>query len=158
MDAVANHMRNDCAQLGAGYGTSNRATEAVSAAHRFMEACRRLLLVSLQAAQLQRAVARPGPGVQVFMNVQGQGEVMLGTATSILVSTLADTMRRSRHVQPGDEVIIQEAGHESNVGALPLRVRACCAANAVPAGGTARRCQNRWDASSAGQGILLPTC
>ena len=37
VDAVASHMRNDCAQLGAGYGASNRATETVSAAHTFME-------------------------------------------------------------------------------------------------------------------------
>ena len=44
MDAVASHLRNDCAQLGAGYGRSNRSTEAVNAAHRFMEVTRALYL------------------------------------------------------------------------------------------------------------------
>jgi cysteine desulfurase family protein (TIGR01976 family) len=43
-----------------------------------------------------------------------EGEVILGTSTSALLQMLADCY--SRVLQPGQEVVVAESGHEANVG------------------------------------------
>lgn len=46
------------------------------------------------------------------MNAHGVGEVALAGATSNLFAMLADSYRRSKRIQPGDEIIIHDASHE----------------------------------------------
>ena len=50
--------------------------------------------------------------LQTFMNAHGVGEVALAGATSNLFATLADSYRRAKFVQAGDEIIIHNASHE----------------------------------------------
>ena len=46
------------------------------------------------------------------MNAHGVGEVALAGATSNLFAMLADSYRRSKRIQPGDEIIILDSSHE----------------------------------------------
>ncbi|DBB10346.1 TPA: hypothetical protein ACH3X3_001906 [Trebouxia sp. C0006] len=50
------------------------------------------------------------------MNAHGVGEVALAGATSNLFAMLADSYRRSKRIQPGDEIIILDSSHEANAG------------------------------------------
>jgi len=52
--------------------------------------------------------------MQTFMNAHGVGEVALAGATSNLFAMLADSYRRSKRIQPGDEIIILDSSHEVN--------------------------------------------
>lgn len=88
ISAVAHYMANSYAQLGAGYPLSQKATETVACAHKFMK---------------------------VFMNAEGVGEVCLGPSSSQLLANLSDSY--GRILKPGDEIIVQEANHEANAGA-----------------------------------------
>jgi len=88
--AVANRIRDymlgSYVQLGAGYELSQRATALVQEAHDF---------------------------VRLLMGGQ-DGEVILGPSTSALLQMLADSY--SRVLEPGQEIIVAETGHEANVG------------------------------------------
>lgn len=46
------------------------------------------------------------------MNAHGVGEVALAGATSNLFAMLADSYRRSKRIQPGDEIIVHDSSHE----------------------------------------------
>ena len=46
------------------------------------------------------------------MNAHGVGEVALAGATSTLFAMLADSYRRSKRIQHGDEIIIHDSSHE----------------------------------------------
>lgn len=46
------------------------------------------------------------------MNAHEVGEVALAGATSNLFAMLGDCYRRSKRIQPGDEIIIHDASHE----------------------------------------------
>jgi cysteine desulfurase family protein (TIGR01976 family) len=87
IDAIADYMRSCYVQLGAGYPESTRATETVALAHAF---------------------------VNRVMNGEGIGTTILGPSTSQLCRMLADCY--ADVLAPGDEVIVAESGHESNVG------------------------------------------
>jgi len=50
--------------------------------------------------------------LQTFMNAHGVGQVALAGATSNLFAMLADSYRRSKRIQPGDEIIILDSSHE----------------------------------------------
>ncbi|KXZ41990.1 hypothetical protein GPECTOR_228g507 [Gonium pectorale] len=82
--AMSDYMAHHTAQLGAGYPRSARATAVVSAAHEWLE---------------------------VLMNTQGQGKVVIGPSTSQLAFNLADAYTDA--LRPGDEI---EASHESVLG------------------------------------------
>lgn len=88
--AVANRIRDymleSYVQLGAGYGLSQRATAVVQSAHEFV----RLLMGG------------------------HEGEVILGPSTSALLQMLADSY--SRVLEPGQEIVVAQTGHEANVG------------------------------------------
>ncbi|KAA6417190.1 MAG: hypothetical protein FRX49_12827 [Trebouxia sp. A1-2] len=85
-DAIRHHLLFNNAQLGAGHELSNRSTAVVEKAH------------------------------NTFMNAHGVGEVALAGATSNLFAMLADSYRRSKRIQPGDEIIILDSSHEANAG------------------------------------------
>jgi len=88
--AVANRIRDymltSYVQLGAGYELSQRATAVVQEAHDFV----RLLMGG------------------------HEGEVILGPSTSGLIQMLADSY--ARVLEPGQEIIVAQTGHEANVG------------------------------------------
>ena len=88
--AVANRIRNymlsSYVQLGAGYELSRQASETVAHAHKF---------------------------VRMLMGGQ-EGEVILGPSTSALLQMLADCY--SRVLEPGQEIVVAQIGHEANVG------------------------------------------
>ncbi len=86
-DAVRDYFLNDYVQLGADYDTSRRATAMVKRAHGFVE-----------------ALMNAGPG----------RKAILGPSTSALCRMLADCY--AQVLKPGDEVVICETGHESNLG------------------------------------------
>lgn len=46
------------------------------------------------------------------MNAHGVGEIALAGATSTLFAMLADSYRRSKKIQHGDEIIIHDSSHE----------------------------------------------
>ena len=48
------------------------------------------------------------------MNAHGVGEVALAGATSNLFAMLADSYRRSKRIQAGDEIIIHDSSHEAS--------------------------------------------
>lgn len=97
IDAMTRYLRETYVQLGAAYDTSVRATATVATAHRFVK-------------HFMNVGHEGPPGAESW-----QGEVILGASTSQLVYTLAHA--HARVLEPGDEVIISEASHESNVGA-----------------------------------------
>ncbi|MCC6651922.1 MAG: cysteine desulfurase-like protein [Candidatus Eisenbacteria bacterium] len=86
IERVRHYMSAHAVQLGAGYELSVRATSEVAAGHRAAE-----LLLG----------AEPG-------------EVALGSSTTINLKTLARALRPL--FGPGDEVIITDLDHESNIG------------------------------------------
>lgn len=86
-DAIRDYMLESYVQLGAGYPKSDQATETVDRAHGF---------------------------ANVLMNGTGIGKTVLGPSTTQLCSMLAECY--ARDLQPGDEFIVAENGHESNVG------------------------------------------
>ena len=86
-DAIRHHLLHDYCQLGAGYPASDRATATVERAHRFMDR---------------------------FVNGEGLGRVVLGSSCTSLMHVLAHAIGRT--IQPGDEIIVCEQGHEANIG------------------------------------------
>jgi cysteine desulfurase family protein (TIGR01976 family) len=52
--------------------------------------------------------------VRLFMNGDVMGEVVLGHSSSWLFRMLADCYAET--IQPGDEIVVAEAGHEANIG------------------------------------------
>jgi cysteine desulfurase family protein (TIGR01976 family) len=83
---IRDYMLGSYVQLGAGYELSQQATAVVQAAHDF---------------------------VRLLMGGQ-EGEVILGPSTSALLQMLADSY--SRVLEPGQEIIVAQTGHEANVG------------------------------------------
>ncbi|MCP4833852.1 MAG: cysteine desulfurase-like protein [Phycisphaera sp.] len=86
-DAIRNHLLHDYCQLGAGYPASDRATETVELAHRFMDR---------------------------YVNGEGIGRVALGSSCTTLMHVLATAVGRT--LRPGDEIVVCEQGHEANIG------------------------------------------
>ncbi|MGA1708541.1 MAG: cysteine desulfurase-like protein [Phycisphaerales bacterium] len=86
-DAVRHHLLHDCVQLGAGYPASDRATATVERAHRFMDR---------------------------FVNGEGLGRVVLGSSSTSLMHVLAHAIGRT--IVAGDEIVVCDQAHESNVG------------------------------------------
>lgn len=86
-DAVRHHLLHDCVQLGAGYPASHRATATVERAHRLMDR---------------------------FVNGEGLGRVVLGSSATSLMHVLAQSVGRT--IAPGDEIVVCDQAHESNVG------------------------------------------
>ncbi len=86
-DAVRHHLLHDCVQLGAGYPASDRATATVELAHRLMDR---------------------------FVNGEGLGRVVLGSSSTSLMHVLAHSIGRT--IEPGDEIVVCDQAHESNVG------------------------------------------
>ena len=50
------------------------------------------------------------------MNAQDKVQVILGASTSHLMANLSDAYRRAGVISAGDEIVIQEAGHEAMLG------------------------------------------
>ena len=86
-DAVRDHLLHDYCQLSAGYPASDRATETVERAHRFMDR---------------------------FVNGDGLGRVVLGSSCTSLMHVLAASLGRT--LRDGDEIVVCEQGHEANIG------------------------------------------
>lgn len=87
IDAIGDHLRHDCCQLGAGYPASDRATATVERAHRFMDR---------------------------FVNGEGLGRVILGSSSTSLFHVLAHAYGPT--IRPGDEIVVCDQGHEANIG------------------------------------------
>ena len=86
-NAIRDYMLTNYVQLGAGYPEADRCDAVVDGAHAFINA---------------------------FMNGTATGKVVLGPSSSQLCSMLADAYRTV--LEPGDEIIVAESGHEANVG------------------------------------------
>ena len=86
-NAVRDHMLNDYVQLGAGYPMSDRATSTVDQAHAFVEA---------------------------LVNGTNTGTAILGSSCTSLTTMLSECY--GRIIQPGDEIILCQQGHEANIG------------------------------------------
>eukprot|EP00884_Botryococcus_braunii_P011980 jgi/Botrbrau1/20783/Bobra.0156s0014.1 len=89
VDAMCDYMRDTYVQLGAEYELSRRATATVDRAHRV---------------------------VHDMMGAGEAGQVVLGPSSSQLYANVADAYRRAKVVGPGDEIVVQESGHEANIG------------------------------------------
>ena len=87
VDAIRNHLLRDYCQLGAGYPASDRATETVDRAHRFMNR---------------------------FAGGEGIGKTILGSSATSLMHMLATALAPS--IRGGDEIVVCEQGHEANIG------------------------------------------
>lgn len=85
-DRIRSYLLESYVQLGAGYELSRRSTDLVGQAHAF---------------------------IRLLMGGEG-GEVILGASASSLLQMLADCY--SKVLQPGQEVIVAQTGHEANVG------------------------------------------
>jgi len=85
-DRIHRYLLESYVQLGAGYELSRRSTDLVRRAHDF---------------------------VRHLMGGEG-GEVILGASASSLLQMLADCY--SKVLEPGQEVIVAQTGHEANVG------------------------------------------
>ncbi len=85
-DAIRDYMLGSYVQIGAGYTLSQRCTELIDEAHDF---------------------------VRLMMN-GGDGEVILGSSTSALLSMLSKCY--ANQLSPGSEIIVAQTGHEANVG------------------------------------------
>lgn len=85
--AMEAYFRNSFVQLGAGYPASDRATQTVDEAHRFMTE---------------------------FVGGTGVGHAILGPSTSALMQMLAQGY--ADVLAPGDEIVVAANGHESNIG------------------------------------------
>lgn len=86
-DAIRDYLLNSNVQIGADYPTSRRATQNLADAHMMMN---------------------------TIMGGDGIGQTILGASSSTLCRMLADCYGDA--LQPGDEVIVAESGHEANVG------------------------------------------
>ena len=86
-DAIRHYLLNSYVQVGAGYPHSQRATEVVAQAHQFVE---------------------------TFLNVSGEGKVVLGSSTTALTNILSNAY--AAIIKPGDEIVIADSNHESNAG------------------------------------------
>ncbi len=86
IDAMTRFIRESYVQTGAGYAASDRATQLVVDAHDFMN---------------------------LMFNGQDLGYVALGSSTSALLAMLGGCIGKT--LQPGDEIIISVANHESNI-------------------------------------------
>lgn len=86
-DAIRDYLLNSNVQIGAEYPASRRATQNLADAHVMMN---------------------------TIMGGDGIGQTILGSSSSVLCRMLADCYADS--LQPGDEVIVAESGHEANVG------------------------------------------
>lgn len=87
-DRIRDYLLNDNVQHGASYAPSQRAGERVLAA--------------------RRAIAE-------LINAPLDEEIVMGPATTALIGTLVEALRPS--LKAGDEVIVTETDHESNIGA-----------------------------------------
>jgi cysteine desulfurase family protein (TIGR01976 family) len=85
-DAIHRYMLESYVQLGADYALSQRATGVVADAHAI---------------------------VKTLLHADGVGEVALGHSSSWLCRMLADCY--ADKLQPGDEIVVMEAGHEANI-------------------------------------------
>lgn len=92
-DAVRSHMLESYVQLGAGYPLSHRADEVVARAH---------------------AWSRTFVGDVDDAGGAERGVAILGPSTSQLCAMLAACVART--VEPGDNVVLAESGHEANLG------------------------------------------
>lgn len=86
-DAIRDYMLTSYVQVGADYPASQRATATVDQAHDV---------------------------VQEIMGGEGVGRTFFGSSSSTLCRMLADCY--AEVLQPGDEIIVGESGHEANVG------------------------------------------
>ena len=87
-ESIRHHLLHDFVQLGAGYPASHRATATVERAHRLMDR---------------------------FVNGEGLGRVVLGSSATSLMHVLSHSIAPT--IAPGDEVVVCDQGHESNIGA-----------------------------------------
>jgi len=87
-DAVRDYYTTSYVQVGADYPASARATKTVADAHQMVNA---------------------------IMGGEDVGRVILGASTSTLCRMLADCY--AEVLQPGDEIVVGQSGHEANVGA-----------------------------------------
>jgi cysteine desulfurase family protein (TIGR01976 family) len=85
-DAMRDYLRESYVQIGATYPLSRRATRIVEEAHAF---------------------------ARMFGNAQDH-EAILGASTTALLNMLAASM--GRVLEPGQEIILAETGHEANLG------------------------------------------
>lgn len=85
--AIGAYMLDSYVQLGAGYAMSDRATRTVAAAHEVVE---------------------------TVLGAGGAGRAILGASTTQLLTMLSSCL--AQRVQPGDEVVIAESGHEASIG------------------------------------------
>ena len=86
-DEIRRYMLEQYVQLGAGYPLSESSDAVINGAHAFVE---------------------------TLMNAGPAGRVILGPSCTALMNMLAAAY--ARRLEPGDEVIIVETGHEANVG------------------------------------------
>ncbi|HEY4081281.1 MAG TPA: cysteine desulfurase-like protein [Burkholderiaceae bacterium] len=87
-DRIRDYLLNDNVQHGASYAPSQRASERVLAARR---------------------------SIAELINAPHDEEIVMGPATTALIGTLVEALRPS--LKAGDEVIVTETDHESNIGA-----------------------------------------
>ncbi|MFT5783845.1 MAG: cysteine desulfurase family protein (TIGR01976 family), partial [Candidatus Krumholzibacteriia bacterium] len=85
-DRIHQYMTQSYVQLGAGYSLSQRCTATVEEAHAF---------------------------ARRFLNVEN-GHAILGPSTTALLHILAKSY--AQFLQPGQQIIIAETGHEANMG------------------------------------------
>ena len=85
-DAMHQYMRETYVQLGAGHPLSRRCTATVEAAHAF---------------------------ARTFVNAR-RGHAILGASTTALLNLLA--AQYAQVLQPGQEIVLAETGHEANLG------------------------------------------
>lgn len=86
-DAIHAYMTSSYVQVGADYPASQKATQTVAEAHAM---------------------------VNTIMGGDNVGRTIFGSSSSTLCRMLADCYANA--LQPGDEIIVGESGHEANVG------------------------------------------
>ncbi|MBM4107280.1 MAG: aminotransferase class V-fold PLP-dependent enzyme [Phycisphaerae bacterium] len=96
-DAIHHYLLHDYVQLGADSATSRRATAVVAGAHRLLKTF------------MNVPDGREGP-----VGGRTGGEVILGASTSELCARLAHAYADAG--KPGDEFVVCQTGHESNIG------------------------------------------
>lgn len=86
IDRMTDLLTNAYVQIGAGYPASDAVTETADSAKAF---------------------------ANVLMNGEGVGTTVLGPSTTDLLYRLSNSM--ADHIEPGDEVVVSIANHESNI-------------------------------------------
>ena len=86
-NACADYLLTTSVQTGASYDTSQRAT---------------------------RAARRGAAAMATLVNASRPEEVVFGHSTTVLVRFLATAM--ASQLQPGDEIVVTDFDHESNIG------------------------------------------